>query len=170
MRRRSFLSRLLGETEGAAYLEAVVMMPFFIIVWGCIVYVHNYFEADRALSTRTRACMWQYASDGCGRLPVECQHLVVARAGVIDTAEIPDASSYEAFAELPFVRALTHAVIGSYWSVSSRSRVQRPPILGGATTAVHSMYALPCNAVPESPSRVAREALCRVTRLCPGTT
>ena len=45
-------------------LEAAIMLPFFIIIWGCINYVHDYYSARITLSSRAKTCAWAYANDG----------------------------------------------------------------------------------------------------------
>ena len=49
LRRIAFWRRLLTDTRGAVFAEVVVMLPFFMIVWASIFYVHKYYSSRIAL-------------------------------------------------------------------------------------------------------------------------
>lgn len=64
------LAGLLRDTRGAAMTETVIMLPFFILVFGCIVYAYNVHEAWLDTANRTRQHAWRHASDSCeGSVP-----------------------------------------------------------------------------------------------------
>lgn len=161
------IARFLRDTRGAVFAEAAVMLPFFIIVWGCINFVHDYYSARITLSARAKTCAWQYANDGCvGALPPGC--LRSGGSGDVTTSDLPDGagSIVDDFAALPIVHGAVTRVLGQSANISADSTVARPPVLGGGTTALYSRHSVMCNELPRDPIEVARPAFCALTGLC----
>ncbi|MEI8255649.1 MAG: hypothetical protein WCJ30_08260, partial [Deltaproteobacteria bacterium] len=56
-----FFRRLLRSTRGAVFAEMVVMLPFFIIVWASIIFVHKFYSDWIRAGSHAKACAWQYS-------------------------------------------------------------------------------------------------------------
>jgi hypothetical protein len=55
----------LRDERGHATSEAVIMLPFFIMVWGCIIWASQSFENEIDLAAKTREHTWQHAMNDC---------------------------------------------------------------------------------------------------------
>ncbi len=126
--------------RGAAYAETVVMLPFFIIVWSCIIYVHNAYAEKVRLMAKNRDCVVTYAFTACGTTLPGCS-LSSAPGG----AEAPGEVSGFVGTLGSFGSGLLSAVTGG--SVSSRmtSTVAKPRVLGGGSTSVLAGNSMQCN-------------------------
>jgi hypothetical protein len=163
-RRRSILRRLLGETAGAVFAEAVIMMPFFIIVLGCIIYSHAYYSQRIALSAHVKSCAWQYADSGCQQLQGDCAGFVTAHAGnELGAADLPDGSALDALRSLRFVGPILNIVLGQNSIVDRHETVTRPAVLGGGARDVYSIHSVMCNEVPKTPGQIVHDAFCAAT-------
>jgi hypothetical protein len=66
---RSWIRRLLDDEAGTATTETVIMIPMYVIVWGCIVYVTNVFQGTIEMRARIRRDTWAYAYTSCEDRP-----------------------------------------------------------------------------------------------------
>ena len=57
------LRALLRDERGSVMTEAVVMLPFFVLVWGCIIYVSQLYEKGIETQAVARECAWRHAKD-----------------------------------------------------------------------------------------------------------
>ena len=64
LRKRSRLA-FFSDITGNATTETVIMLPAFIIIWGCIIYVHQAYTANQDMSMQTRADTWAHAYNDC---------------------------------------------------------------------------------------------------------
>lgn len=51
--------------QGTASVEVIVMLPFFMIVFAGIFYMHSHYMGRQQAMLRARSCTWTYASGGC---------------------------------------------------------------------------------------------------------
>jgi hypothetical protein len=165
---RRWLRRLFGDTTGAVFAEAVIMLPFFIIVWGLIIYVHDYYSRRITLGQQSKSCSWQYSNDGCQRMPAGCERFSVRAAGDFSADELPDGggSALQQFANLPIVRGILTLVLGKNAVVDASAEVAKPGVLGGGRAPMRSRHSVMCNEIPRTPGDIARDAFCRLTHLC----
>ena len=142
--------------RGAAYAETVVMLPFFIAVWSCIIYVHNAYAEKVRLMAVNRNCVMTYAFDACERTPPGCTLTRGASGG-----EGPGEVGGFVGALGSFGSGILTAVTGA--SVSSRmtSSVSKPRALGGGGTSVLVGNAMQCNTrYQDSPVRSLAAGFC----------
>ncbi|MFO0649869.1 MAG: hypothetical protein U0326_26860 [Polyangiales bacterium] len=142
--------------RGAAYAETVVMLPFFIAVWSCIIYVHNAYAEKVKLMAKTRNCVMTYAYDACRTTPPGCTFSTGA-SGIEGPGEV------DGFVGTlgSFGGGLLSAVTGA--SVSSRmtSSVSKPRVLGGGSTSVLAGASMQCNTrYQDNPVRSLASGFC----------
>ncbi len=142
--------------RGAAYAETVVMLPFFIAVWSCIIYVHNAYAEKVKLMAKTRNCVMTYAYDACRTTPPGCSFSTGA-SGIEGPGEV------DGFVGTlgSFGGGLLSAVTGA--SVSSRmtSSVSKPRVLGGGSTSVLAGASMQCNTrYQDNPVRSLASGFC----------
>jgi hypothetical protein len=52
-------------TRGAAYVEAILLIFFMIIIFGGVIYLGRYFEAEQRALGIARRCAWTYSWNAC---------------------------------------------------------------------------------------------------------
>jgi hypothetical protein len=166
LRRIAFWHRLLKGTRGAVFAEVVVMLPFFIILWASIIYVHKYYSSRITLGAQAKSCAWQYSNGGCRSTPAGCESLTVHAGADFSSDDLPGGGSFQQFANDPFVRPIIQLVLGSNSYVTGNGNVVRPAQLGSGNTPITSRNVVMCNEVPTSPQELARRAFCNLTHLC----
>ncbi len=156
----SMLSRLLRETEGTATVEAVIMIPFFVLVWGFLIYaVQVYADGIRA-GVRARDCAWTYAQTGCDSVPAQCQS-EPADGEVIDAgAESGVSELLTNMREIPVVGGLLETIFGRLVVGVHNEEVTRPNILGGGGVQVQRSFAVMCNERPRTIGEIAQDIAC----------
>ena len=82
---KTWIRRLLADEEGAATTETVIMIPMFVIVWGCIVYVTQVFQATIEMRSRIRRDTWAYAYNSCEDMPDTGTNLSVSPGFIPDS-------------------------------------------------------------------------------------
>jgi hypothetical protein len=63
--RRNGPPSLFRDTRGAAMTETVIMIPVFILIWACIIYIYQAYEKKIDLMQHVRADAWHYATNAC---------------------------------------------------------------------------------------------------------
>src|SRR3954467_10484814 len=61
--------------RGAAYVEAILLIFFMIIIFGGVIYLGNYFEGQQRAQAIARRCAWVYSWNACDKskpLPDVC--------------------------------------------------------------------------------------------------
>lgn len=164
---KTALRKLHRDTTGAVFAEAVVMLPFFILVWGLILYVHSYYSRRITLGQQSKSCSWQYSNSGCQTVPDGCQRFAVSARGDFDSRDLGGerGSDFQEFiSEVgSFVGRI---VLGQNAVVNASAEVAKPQVIGGGRAQLRTQHAVMCNEVPTDPARIARNAFCRISRLC----
>jgi len=161
------LRSLLRSTRGAVYAEAVIIVPFFVIVWGCIVYVHDFYSARIALTQKVKSCAWQYSNNACEQIPAGCSRFDLHQASDLSSGDLPEGGNIlEQFANLPVVSGIVRVVLGTNAEARGSGNVARPPVIGGGSSGIASRHSIMCNEVPQSPADLARRMFCNLTHLC----
>jgi len=78
--------QLRPSARGAAYVEAILLIFFMIIIFGGVIYLGSYFEAQQRSQAIARRCAWVYSWNACDNkkpLPDVC-------AGVFGNGEPVD--------------------------------------------------------------------------------
>ena len=52
--------------RGSVSAEALILIPFFFTVWGCIFFAHRVMEKKIVANEIARTCAWEQMSGGCG--------------------------------------------------------------------------------------------------------
>lgn len=150
-RQETSVKSLLRDEEGNATAEAVIMIPFFILVWGCIIWASQAYERTLDVGAKTREHAWAHAMDACkSRVPpdTEVRDVTDPVFGPIgDTLSVVD-SIIE-----------TIPVVGDAWpgffptenQYVRRSRVETPEVMGGGDKEVGHTIVLMCNEDLETP-------------------
>ncbi len=142
--------------RGAAYAETVVMLPFFIAVWSCIIYVHNAYAEKVKLMAKTRNCVMTYAYDACRTTPPGCT-LSTGASGIEGPGEV------DGFVGTlgSFGGGLLSAVTGASASSRMTSSVSKPRVLGGGSTSVLAGASMQCNTrYQDNPVRSLASGFC----------
>ncbi len=140
--------------RGSAYAETVVMLPFFVIVWSCIIYVHNAYAEKMRLMAQNRNCVMAYAFNACQSAPPGCN---VTRGA--SGAEGPAEAGGFLGGLGSFGNGLMTAITGASTSSRMTSSVTRPRVLGSGSTSVLAGNSMQCNTrFQDSPVRGIRDA------------
>ena len=142
--------------RGAAYAETVVMLPFFIMVWSCIIYVHNAYAEKVKLMAKNRNCVMTYAYDACRTTPPGCSLTSGASGG-----EAPGEVGGFVGTLGSFGGGLLSAVTGQSTSSRMTSSVSKPRVLGGGTTSILAGNTMQCNTrYQDNPVRSLASGFC----------
>jgi hypothetical protein len=138
-RRRS----LLHDSRGSIFVEALVYIPFLILIWVLLNHTHRVMVTDIATQRVARTCSWKYASSGCDSPPSGCG----ASKTVVDDLVLRGlgTGSFETLAaELPFIAPQMAVLHGELAEATVRSSIERPAILGGSREFI-GHHAMMCN-------------------------
>jgi hypothetical protein len=160
--------------RGTASIEALTLLPFFFLVWGCIFFVHRAQERKAAVTETTRACAWERMSGGCrGSGSSRC----TLSAGAIQLGDDDLVGSSAALANVdgrfPAFAIQFRQMFGPsfrpIFGAERHSRLNRPRVLGGGEVRVGAGFTGMCNETPgeETLGSVSAETFCRTTGWCP---
>ncbi len=155
--------RALKRLRGAAYTETVVMLPFFIAVWTCMLYVHKAYSIKVTTMAQNRNCVFSYAFEACTAAPYGCS-----------PSTGPGSDSGDAPGVIGSFTSLLGSVGGSLFgslfgqnaTEQTTNNVPKPVLLGGGTTLALAGNNVMCNTQRTTPADVAHEAFCSLTHLC----
>jgi hypothetical protein len=165
-RKSSFHSR--SRARGAASVEAVVVLPFFVLLFISLFYVRDQVLTRQAAQERARTCAWLYSNNSCdkGQLPPECQDVVKDVPLAADAAKtVTDKLTGDGFFQdvvSGLIDSALETAFGSAFDVKVEREVARPAIYGGKTQAIVGEYHLACNLKPKTKIDVAKDAWSRV--------
>ena len=147
----SFLSIRRGARRGAASVEAVVVLPVFVILFVSLIFVQRQALARRSAELKARTCAWQYSMNNCSQVPPGCDDILDAQQG---EARIPDEIT-EALGDGPvgavgrtittFLQPMLDAAFGRAVTATTEQSFPRPRLYGGETGVEHGRYHLACN-------------------------
>lgn len=165
-RRGGMFRALLGDTRGAAFAEAVVLIPFFIIVWASILYVHDYYTQKILTAQRSRNCAWRYAVSGC-RDSGGCTGGTVINegAGLVMT-DLPGGDAVTRFASNRFASGVFELVLGRTAMARDSATVPMPRTLGTSGATARGRHSVMCNEVPRAPPNIVYPAYCLLSWMC----
>jgi len=147
---RRTLRDLLRDERGSVMTEAVVMLPFFVIVWGCVIYVSQLYEKGIETQAVARECAWRHAKDNC-----ETETRCAIEGGLDPSRDYGsgDATSIEAaegsggpgFLGAGF---LTNILFGADATATATDSTRKPEVIGGGDAALTGKMGLACNEKP----------------------
>jgi hypothetical protein len=141
------LRRLLKSERGAVYTEAVITLPFFIMIWAFLIYTHSTVEQKISNNATAKGCTWAYALNYCQRdgLPAACGGTTF---GEEPPAEWSDSDVADFLRSVPLVGDI---VLGKGAYGERGADVRRPGYLGGGgRTRVISRHSVSCNEKPKT--------------------
>jgi len=163
--------------RGAASTEALIILPFFFIVWGALFFSHRLSEKKVVVNEIARTCAWARMTGGCTEpMSPRCNHTTTApltnddlegsRASLInyDTRignALPMGFNWDFSAKFgPYFRP----VLGA----DRDARVPKPRQIGGGEFGVHTEFSEMCNEIPgdETVPTVSNEIFCDITGWC----
>ena len=163
-RKEPWWKRLLDDEGGTATTETVIMIPMFVIVWGCIVYVTNVFQATIEMRARIRRDMWAYAYTGCEDMPSTGTSLDLSRGIIPDPTAAGSAAEGSARGGageassggigdmirmvddvLSYIPGLNFQSLEGH---RNDFRVERPEVIGGGSMSMGADMFILCNEVP----------------------
>lgn len=163
-RKETWWKRLLADEGGTATTETVIMIPMFVIVWGCIVYVTNVFQGTIEMRARIRRDMWAYAYTGCEDMPSTGTTLSTSRGIIPDpTGAGPGAESAGrggaatgSAGGIGGLAGILDTVLSYIPGLNFESlegnrsdfRVERPSVIGGGSMSMGADMFILCNEVP----------------------
>jgi hypothetical protein len=159
--RHGLWRRLLSDERGTATTETVIMIPMYVIVWGCIVYVTNHFQNTIELRSRIRRDTWAYAYGACQDAPSTGTSMSLSRGIVPDpsgSSGDPEGGARGGGSVLGggVVGAIDNILsyipgLNFQTLVGSRSdfRTPRPAVIGGGELRVAADLTLLCNERPQ---------------------
>jgi hypothetical protein len=157
-------TRLHHET-GAASIEAVVLLPCFLLLFFAIYGIHSRYEAKQRALANARHCAWVYSQRGCaGPLPPGCStRPSTPRALAAKQYVESDFSTVSSGTEKPArlsgvienqVGEPQRTLFGRYINATSRISPEVPDILGWDESDTQAKYHLACNLEPQRLSDV----------------
>jgi hypothetical protein len=161
-----FRSRSRSRSRGAASVEAVVVLPIFLLLFISVFYVRHQALAKQAAQERARTCAWLYSANNCefdpSLMPAECDSAMTKAPFASAAAKaVTDKLTGDGFFHDVVNKMLDSAletVFGDAIDVKVERKVARPVLYGGDTQAVAGEYHLACNLKPKDKIDIATEA------------
>ena len=167
-RRPGLLRRFFADEEGTASIVAAIMIPFFIIVWGLLLFAVDVYKHKIAAGLQARDCGWSFAQTGCETLPPQCAEEPgdpVAVDGGEGTGDL-ESSMDELPLDIPIIGDVLNGVIDTLFGELRVARhtedVQRPQVLGATTVHTRGAFAIMCNERPRTVGEMALDMVCAI--------
>jgi hypothetical protein len=157
--------------RGAASVEAVVVLPVFIILFVAVLFIRDLAGSKLAADETARRCAWQYSANSCSAIPAGCEEVLKGvHRGSMDTDLSNTVNTLEgklatgstvkdAIKEL--VQTMVTDELANYLTLSLDSRktveLNRPALFGGGTIQVLGKYRLACNIQEKNSGDLAAE-------------
>lgn len=152
--------------RGAASVEAVVVLPVFLILFISLFYVRDQVLARQATQEQARTCAWLYSANNCefdaNSMPAYCDGVLSkAPFGSDATKAVTDkligkGTVNDVINEM--LDSAVETVFGDAIDVKVAQEVARPELYGGKTQAVAGEYHLACNLKPKEKIDIAKDA------------
>lgn len=150
--------------RGAAYAETVVMLPFFVAVFSCMMFVHKAWSTKLYVMEENRHCVMSYAYEACERRPPGCAHVQTGTDA--NPGERPGALN----SLQNMLGGAGGALLGGFFGQTASGRltrtVARPTLLGGGSLGALAANSMACNTKRMTPADVARQLFCTVIPVC----
>lgn len=167
-RKPGFLRRVFGDDQGTASIEAVIMLPFFIMVWGLLLFAVDVYKHKIDAGIRARDCGWTFAQTGCQTVPPSCQEEPGDPVSTEDAAGSSELASTvdDLPIDIPIIGDVLNGVVDTIFGELRRARhsedVQRPQVLGSTTVQTRGAFAIMCNERPRTVGEMALDMVCAV--------
>lgn len=167
--------------RGAAAVEAVIVLPVFVIVFLGLFYVRDQAIATQQAEQQARSCAWLWAAQDCeGTIPAGCDD-VLSAANAPDMAP-PDLKGKldEQLARVkqgqnvnggdvvmgiigPTIGNALEAAFGNATEAKTSRQVSHSPLSGPGQKTVNGQYRMACNLHPTTLEEVAKDAWEKLT-------
>ena len=166
--------------RGTASVEVVMMLPFFILVFAGVYYMHGLYAGRQLAMTKARSCGWAYAKAGCrGNRPAECPGPEGGNDPGGATVDPKDSASEGMFqfiddvGSIPVIGDILVApfkeLFGEPLATMARHQITQPkPSYGPDAFTVGGRYFTLCNTVRKDWDDVAKDVFCTFVRSLPG--
>lgn len=159
--------------RGTASTEALILLPFFFIVWGCLFFTHSRLEQKVVVNEIARTCAWERMSSSCLAPPSPRCSFGAGQQQLSD-ADLEGASASMANLQtrlLAFtfdLRDMFGPVFRPIFSTAREGQVNRPRSLGGGQIPLQASFSEMCNEVPgdETEADLSSAAFCALTGWC----
>ncbi len=134
--------------RGAASVEAVIVLPFFILIFAGVLYVHHLWENRQIALMTARQCAWLFSASGCDEQPSGCEGLVHAAGAEEQQNEVTDeldGGVIDQLSGIPFLGPAIRGIFGTALEANIERQTRRPPVLGGGRVPVAARYYMMCN-------------------------
>ncbi len=152
-------------------VEAVVVLPVFIVIFAGTLYVRDRVLARQEAKTLARSCAWRYSMNGCASVPEGCDGIVGKSSSSsrdsevdqqvrqrIDEAIGGDTQGVVATIVDPLLGPAIDAALGDSATATTSRDLERPGVLGGDIATVEGHYDLACNLAHTTPAKVVEDA------------
>ncbi len=141
------------------------MIPFFILVWALIMYVHSARMAMLGAYTEARTSAWLAANAACPAgegAPLGGDGLAEIRRRAAGGS---DPTFIDELERIPFLGAVLRAIFGTNVYRTASRNINKPRVLGGGHGTTTGEFMIMCNERRRDMGDVARDTFCAV----PGT-
>jgi hypothetical protein len=167
--------------RGVAAVEAVIVLPVFVIVFLGLFYVRDQAIATQQAEQQARSCAWLYSAQDCeGAIPAGCD-------GVLTRADAPDMAPPDLKGKLdeqvsrlkqgknvdggdlvmgiigPTVGNALEAAFGNAVEAKTSRQVSHSALFGPGQKTINGQYRLACNLHPTTLEDVAKDAWDKIT-------
>lgn len=160
---------LRNRQRGAASVEAVVVIPFLIMVYFGVTLVYRRYDAQQRAWSDARGCAWLYSQQGCqGELPPECGAVTAGPAELPQNTDLDDAASTETVQandekQQEVVDAMNNilgeprnTLFNEYVTVTGSVQFEAPAMFG-SRRQVSAQYFIACNLKEQTLGDIARQ-------------
>jgi len=151
--------------RGVASVEAVVFIPFLLMVYFGVTLVHGRYDAAQRAWISARSCAWMYSQRACqGELPAECGAANVEPSELPENSDLNDATSSNQIRTDDAASNKVHTTLGApsrtlfgeYTTVTGSADFQAPTVFGGSRR-ISAKYFVACNLEPQTLGDIARD-------------
>lgn len=166
-----------ARTRGAASVEAVIVLPFFVMLFVGLLYVRDRALGKQSAELTARTCAWMYSANNCSfkndadhqvRVPPECEAFLRKKRGSgefdLEAAagdqarRLVEGQGLDSIERMVFevLNPLITEAFHRVGEAKAEAVIDRPRMFGGGEVAVPGRYQLPCNLEPADLAGQAR--------------
>ena len=165
------MARRDGE-RGAATTEALILLPFFFIVWGALFFSHRLSEKRVVVNEIARTCAWARMTGSCTEPQSPRCNFSTGPQLSNDDLEGSRASLINYDTRIQAFIIDFSDMFGPYFrptfGADRDARVTKPRQIGGGEFGVHTEFSEMCNEIPgdETVPTVSQDSFCDITGWC----
>lgn len=154
------------DERGAAYVEALSIIPFFLIVWVGLNFMYNIRLEKQARYAGARTCAWEWSNQGCeGEKPKSC--IDSTSGGEKETEDFGGqqrqmTNMLRETQDGNWANKVIGAIFGESFETQSEGTVTIPGRFGGGQGKIRSNYYLLCNERPQEVGDIVKKVACEL--------